>query len=73
MNWAATTGDCSAGFMMTVFPVTSAATVMPVSIASGKFHGAITAVTPRGRYSKRFSSPGTSTPCSDCIAIAPAA
>jgi len=44
----AVSGDCSAGFMTTVLPVASAATVIPVMIARGKFHGAITAATPRG-------------------------
>ena len=65
--------DCSAGFITTVLPVASAAVVMPVNIASGKFQGAITAVTPRGTYSKRFSSPGTSLPWTSSITIAPAA
>ena len=37
---------CSAGFMITGFPVTSAATDMPHKMARGKFHGAMTA---RGR------------------------
>jgi hypothetical protein len=55
--------DCSAGFITTVFPVTSAATVMPVMMANGKFQGAIVATTPRGMYSNRFSSPGRSSPC----------
>ena len=45
---AAMTDDCSAGFMIAVLPVTSAAAVMPVRIASGKFHGAMIAATPRG-------------------------
>jgi hypothetical protein len=31
---------------MTGLPAASAATVMPVGMARGKFHGAITAVTP---------------------------
>ena len=48
ISLAAMTGDCSAGFITTVLPVTSAAAVMPVRIASGKFHGAMTAATPRG-------------------------
>ena len=61
ISFAAITGDCSAGFITTVLPVASAAVVMPVRIASGKFHGAMTAATPRGRYSVRFSSPGTCT------------
>jgi len=38
----AITGDCSAGFITTVLPVTTAATVIPARIASGKFHGAMT-------------------------------
>ena len=41
-------GACSAGFMSTQLPVTSAAAVMPVRIARGKFHGAMTAARPRG-------------------------
>ena len=42
------TGVKLAGFMTTVLPVTSAATVMPARIAIGKFHGATTSTTPRG-------------------------
>ena len=38
---------CSAGFIKTVLPTTAAAAVIPVKIASGKFHGAITTATPR--------------------------
>ena len=46
--------------MITVLPVTRAATVMPVRMASGKFHGAMTTATPRGAIvSSSFSSPGT--------------
>ncbi len=41
-------GDCSAGLRQTALPVASAAAVMPVAIANGKFHGAIAATTPRG-------------------------
>src|SRR5439155_1751255 len=37
--------DCSDGFMITVFPVTSAALTMPHKIAIGKFHGAMTSAT----------------------------
>ncbi len=73
ISLAATTLDCSDGFITTVLPVASAAVVMPVRIASGKFHGAMTAATPRGRYSKRFSSPGTSTSRLRSSAIAPRA
>ena len=36
--------------------------VMPVRMASGKFQGAITTATPRGKCKNRFSSPGTSRP-----------
>ncbi len=36
------------GLMIAVLPVTSAATVMPARIASGKFHGGITMPTPSG-------------------------
>ena len=32
---------------------------MPVAIASGKFHGAITAATPRGTWRMALRSPGT--------------
>ena len=45
---AAMTGDCSAGFISAQLPVTRAAAVMPVRIASGKFHGAMMAAMPRG-------------------------
>ncbi len=38
-----------AGLRTTVFPVTIAATVMPVRMASGKFQGGMTATTPSGR------------------------
>ena len=44
---AAVMGDCSAGFMTTVFPETRAAVVIPQRMAMGKFQGAITAATPR--------------------------
>ena len=54
------TGDCSAGLRITVFPATSAATVMPLGIASGKFQGGMTTATPRGMCSVALVSPGTS-------------
>jgi len=38
--------DALAGFMMTGLPHTSAAALMPERMASGKFHGAMTAVGP---------------------------
>ena len=41
-------GACSAGLRTTALPVASAAETMPAAIASGKFQGAITPVTPRG-------------------------
>ncbi len=41
-------GDCSAGLTTTALPVAIAAAVIPQTIAIGKFHGAITAATPRG-------------------------
>ena len=45
---AAMTGVGPAGFTITGLPATRAALVMPVRMASGKFHGAITRATPRG-------------------------
>ncbi len=42
------TGDELAGFNTTVFPATSAAEVMPVMIAPGKFHGGMTTPAPSG-------------------------
>ena len=39
---------CRAGLMMTQFPATSGATVRPVRMARGKFHGAMATPTPRG-------------------------
>src|SRR5256885_75092 len=62
MSLAPTTLDCSAGFMTTVLPVTSAALVMPHRIASGKFQGAITMATPRGSWMNALSSPDKVTP-----------
>ena len=41
-------GVFEAGFRMTVFPAAIGPTVMPTRIASGKFHGGITAMTPSG-------------------------
>ena len=41
-------GACSAGLRTTALPVARPAAVMPIGIAIGKFHGAITATTPRG-------------------------
>ena len=47
-NFAAMVGVSLEGFSTTVLPVTSAATVIPAMIASGKFHGGITTPTPSG-------------------------
>ena len=41
-------GDCSAGLRTTALPVARPAAVIPIGIAIGKFHGAMTATTPRG-------------------------
>ncbi len=57
---AAITVVCSAGFMMTAFPATRGAAVMPQRIASGKFQGAIATPTPRGVQTWVSLSPGTS-------------
>ena len=54
------TGDCSAGLSKAAFPAASAATVIPVGIASGKFQGGMITATPRGRCSVKLVSPGTS-------------
>ena len=48
-----------AGLMMTQLPATSGATVRPVRIASGKFHGATATPTPRGVHTCTQCSPGT--------------
>lgn len=45
---AARTGVSELGLRTTVFPATTAAIVIPVRIASGKFHGVTTAPTPSG-------------------------
>src|SRR5581483_8711508 len=47
----ALTGDSDAGLATTVLPAMSEAEVMPVSSASGKFHGAMTPKTPYGSSS----------------------
>ena len=54
----ATSGVCSAGLRMTGFPAASAAVTIPAGMASGKFHGAMTAVTPLPWYQSRLVSPG---------------
>ena len=45
------------GLTMAVLPATRAAAVMPVQMARGKFHGLMTAATPRGWYHWWLSSP----------------
>ena len=40
-------GVCSAGLKQTALPAASAAVTIPVGMARGKFHGAMTAATPR--------------------------
>ncbi|MNR38108.1 hypothetical protein D3C85_1561830 [compost metagenome] len=47
-NLCAITGVVEAGFSNTVFPETTADTVIPTQMASGKFHGGITTPTPSG-------------------------
>ena len=42
------TGESLEGLRTTVFPETMAAVVMPTRMARGKFHGGMTAPTPRG-------------------------
>ena len=41
-------GDCSAGLRTTALPVARPADTIPMGIAIGKFHGAMTPTTPRG-------------------------
>ena len=41
-------GACSAGLSTTALPVARPAATIPHGIATGKFHGEITATTPRG-------------------------
>ncbi len=48
-NFAAMVGVSLDGLMTTVFPVTSAAVVIPSKIASGKFQGGMMMPTPNGR------------------------
>ncbi len=55
---AAHSPACSAGFSTTLLPIISAAAAMPQGMATGKFHGAITAATPRPVQRVRVRSPG---------------
>ena len=50
MRRAAITAVSEDGLSTIVFPLTTAAMAMPARMASGKFHGAITAPTPSGMY-----------------------
>ena len=45
---AAMSGVCSAGLARTALPADTAARICPEKIASGKFHGEMHAMTPRG-------------------------
>ena len=45
---SAVSGVCSAGFNTIVQPAASAGAALRVTIAAGKFHGVIPAVTPTG-------------------------
>ena len=67
-------GVCGAGLATTVVPVTSAATVCPRKIASGKFQGAIVAHTPLPSSRNVFRSPvGPGSSTGDSVARACAA
>jgi hypothetical protein len=46
--WYPTAGESLEGLRTTVFPVTTAAVVIPPRMAIGKFHGGMTAPAPRG-------------------------
>ena len=48
---SAESGVCSAGFSTIVQPAASAGAALRVTIAAGKFHGVIPAVTPTGCFS----------------------
>ena len=58
-NCQAIAGESLDGLSTTVLPVTIAAVVMPTQIASGKFHGGMTAPTPSGTYTMVSRSPGS--------------
>ena len=51
---SAESGVCSAGFSTIVQPAASAGAALRVTIADGKFHGVIPAVTPTGCFSTRM-------------------
>ncbi len=55
--WAVAT-ESLAGFITTVLPQTIAPSAIPAGMARGKFHGEMTATTPRGRYRYSLISPG---------------
>ena len=50
----ATSGVCGAGFRTMVQPAASAGAALRVTMAAGKFHGVIAAVTPMGCFSTRM-------------------
>ncbi len=50
-------GVCGAGLATTLLPATSAAATWPRKIASGKFHGAMHANTPRPASRSTLRSP----------------
>ena len=50
-------GESLEGFRITVLPLTIEASVIPAMMAQGKFHGGITAPTPRGMYNRVSRSP----------------
>ena len=56
-------GVASAGLRMTEFPHASAAAVIPQGIASEKFHGGITATTPRGAITSPCAVHNASAAC----------
>ena len=56
---AAITGVKLAGLRIAVWPVTSAAAVIPVVSANGKFQGGTIRPTPIGMYISSLSSPGS--------------
>jgi hypothetical protein len=55
----ATCEDISAGLSTTVLPNANAGAAFQSGIASGKFHGVISATTPNGSRSVNWSAPGS--------------
>ena len=54
----AVSGDCSAGFRTTLFPVASAGPTFQLAISSGKFHGTTAPTTPSGSRTSMTTSSG---------------